>query len=346
MMESGTAPLVLTDPIYRPRPLRALERIIAAIVHDPRDLPFVWLIAAVSATVVPAAVLLMIEPNFSWWAASAYLLVVIGVCQARFLAMYHHIAHRPLFTRRAAFLKQYVNWILGPLFGVPPNGYYAHHILMHHVENNHEGDLSSTMRYQRDSFRDFLRYFFDVFSGAYYHLPVSLLRRKRYRLARYVFIGGCSYLVLISVVACFNWRAALVVYIIPWAVAMVGFCCTTWGAHAFIDPAAPDNIYRGAVICLNTLYNHVAFNDGYHIVHHVKPTLHWTEMPEEFLANRSTYAREDAIIFQKLDYQAIVFLLMTKRYDVLARHCVHLGTRRSEEETIAILRERTAKFTA
>jgi len=345
-MESGTVPLVLTDPMYRPRPLRAIERVVATIIHDPRDLPFVWLIAAVSATIVPAAVLLMIEPNFSWWAASAYLLVVISVCDAPFLAMYHYIAHRPLFTRRAAFLKQYVNWILGPLCGVPPNGYYVHHILMHHVENNRAADLSSTMRYQRDSFCDFLRYFLNVLSGAYYHLPVSLLRRKRYRLARHVFVGALSYLAWIAALACFNWRAALAVYLIPWAVAMFGFCCTTWGAHAFIDPAAPDNIYGGAVICLNTLYNRVAFNDGYHIVHHVKPNLHWTELPEEFLANRAIYAREGAIIFQKLDYQGIVFLLMTKRYDVLARHCIHLGRRRTEQETVAILRERTAKFTA
>jgi fatty acid desaturase len=251
-----------------------------------------------------------------------------------------------LFTRHAAFLKDYVNWIVGPLFGVPPNGYYAHHISMHHVKNNQEGDLSSTMRYQRDSFPDFLRYCWSVLTGAYYELPISLLRRKRYRLARYVLIGEFSYFAWIAVIACFNWRAVLVVYIIPWAIAMTGFCCTTWAAHAFIDPAAPDNIYRAAVICLNTRYNHLAFHDGYHIGDHIKPNLHWTELPEEFLANRATYAREGAIVFQKLDYQAIVFLLMTKRYDVLARHCVHLATRRSAEETIAILRTRTAKFTA
>ena len=55
------------------------------------------------AQVAAAAVLLIVEPNFSWWAGGAYLLVLIGVCQARFLAMYHYIAHRPLFTRRAAF---------------------------------------------------------------------------------------------------------------------------------------------------------------------------------------------------------------------------------------------------
>jgi fatty acid desaturase len=217
---------------------------------------------------------------------------------------------------------------------------------MHHVKNNQKGDLSSTMRYQRDSFRDFLRYFLDLVVGAYYHLPISLLRRKRYRLGRYVLIGEFSYFALIAAIACFNWKAALVVYIIPWTVSMIGFCVTTWAAHAFIDPEAPNNIYRAAIICLNTLYNHFAFNDGYHIGHHVKPNLHWTEMPDEFLANRATYAREGAIIFQKLDYQAIVFLLMTKRYDVLARHCVHLGTRRSKEETIAILRKRTARLTA
>ncbi len=345
-MQSGTAPLLLTDPVYRPRRLRAPERALAAIVHDPRDLPFASFIAAVSATVVPAAVLLILAPDFSWWLGSAYLLVLIGVCQARFLAIYHYIAHRSLFTPRAAFLRHYIDWILGPLFGVPPGGYYAHHILMHHVKNNQQEDLSSTMPYQRDSVRDFGRYVFKVVAGAYYHLPMSLLRRKRYRLARHVFIGGFSYVGFVAVLACFNWRAALVVYVIPWAVAMLGFCCTTWGAHAFIDPAAPDNIYRGAVICLNSFYNRVAFNDGYHIVHHLKPNLHWTEMPGEFLRNRATYAREGALVFQKLDYQAIVFLLMTKRYDVLARYCVQLGARRSEEETTAMLRARTARFAA
>jgi hypothetical protein len=346
MMDAATPLLEITDPIYRSRPLRGVERIAATIIRDPRDLPFLWWIAAVSVTVVPAAVLLMLYPSFSWWAAAAYFLVVIGYCYLPVLVMYHHIAHRPLFSQRAAFLKHYLNWVLGPLFGMLPNGYYAHHISMHHAENNQQRDLSSTMRYQRDSLRDFLRYFEDFLVGAYYGLPVYLWRRKRYRLARHVLLGEFGYFGFIAVIACLNWKAALVVYIIPLGVAMIGFCCANWAEHAFIDHSAPHNIYRSAVICLNTRYNRVAFNDGYHIGHHLKPNQHWTEMPQEFLANRETYAREGAIIFRGLNYHWILLFLMTKRYDVLARHCINLGARRSEDETIAILRERTAKFAA
>ncbi|WP_090601813.1 hypothetical protein [Parapedobacter koreensis] len=41
-------------------------------------------------------------------------------------------------------------------FGHMADTYYAHHVGMHHAENNLKDDKSSTMSYQRDSLKSFL----------------------------------------------------------------------------------------------------------------------------------------------------------------------------------------------
>lgn len=345
MMETTPPALVLTDPTSRRRPLNAVERLVVTVIRDSRDLPFMWLILAASLTVLPLAAILISSATFSWWTAAAYLGLVIGCFLLPVLVMYHDIAHRRLFGPRYAFMKHYLNWVLGPLFGMFPNGFYAHHVAMHHVENNSRRDMSSTMRYQRDSLVDFVHYAIHFPFNVYCRLALYLWRRKRYRLARAVLIGEASYIAAVAAIGWFNWRAALVVFVVPLVAAMVGFSCTNWTEHAFVDHAAPHNMYRSGIVCVNTAYNRFAFNDGYHIGHHLKPNLHWSEMPQEFLGFRAAYAREGAVVFEGLDYYRILFLLMTKRYRVLARHCVDLGgRRRSEDETISMLRERTARF--
>jgi fatty acid desaturase len=290
---------------------------------------------------------LIFGATFSWWIAAAYLGLVIGCFYLPVLIMYHDVAHRRLFRPQYAFLKHYLNWVLGPFFGMFPNGFYAHHVAMHHLENNLRRDMSSTMLYQRDSPADFLRYALHFPFSVHCKLALYLWQRKRYRLLRAVVIGEVAYLAVVATTAYLNWQAALVVFILPLVAAMVGFSCTNWSEHAFVDRASPHNIYRSAIICVNTAYNHIGFNDGYHIGHHLKPNLHWSEMPEEFLDHRETYAREGAIVFEGLNYYRIWFLLMTKQYRVLARHSIDLaGRRHSEDETIEMLRQRTTKFDA
>jgi fatty acid desaturase len=120
-----------------------------------------------------------------------------------------------------------------------------------------------------------------------------------------------------------------------------------WGQHAFIDADAPANCYRNSITCVNTVYNHKAFNDGYHIVHHLKPALHYTEMAQEFIDNQADYVRERAIVFQGIDFFGVWFLLMTKNYRALAKRYVNLeATPKSEAEIIALLKQRTARIPA
>ena len=115
-----------------------------------------------------------------------------------------------------------------------------------------------------------------------------------------------------------------------------------WAQHAFIDPNNPDDIYKNSITCINTMYNKQCFNDGYHIGHHLRPALHWTEMPTNFLQNLDKYRKNDVVVFTGLDYFQIWFLLMTKNYNYLSKKFVPLSDNLTTKEAItAFLKSRT-----
>ena len=69
---------------------------------------------------------------------------------------------------------------------------------------------------------------------------------------------------------------------------------------------------------------------------------HFFETPP---GNLQAYADAGAIVFRKLDFFMVWVYLMLKRYDKLAEHYVPLDDRpRSEEEIIALLKERTRRI--
>ena len=93
--------------------------------------------------------------------------------------MFHCICHRKCFKKPYQWIHSYITWIVCPLFGHAPEGYFSHHVGMHHIENNMEDDTSSTMAYQRDSVRDFLAYFFKfLFRGVNEYDSLSVLSQK------------------------------------------------------------------------------------------------------------------------------------------------------------------------
>src|SRR5260370_38285315 len=54
---------------------------------------------------------------------------------------------------------------------------------------------------------------------------------------------------------------------------------TAWVQHAFCDPEHPEDYFANSV----TVVDEVNFmNDGYHLCHHHRASLHWAEMPAHF----------------------------------------------------------------
>jgi hypothetical protein len=73
--------------------------------------------------------------------------------------------------------------------------------------------------------------------------------------------------------------------------------------------------------------------------------MHYTEIPGEFLKLKNQFAEKKSLIFSDIHYLHIFIYLMTKRYDKLAKNLVNIdGTFKSEEEAIALMKERTRKI--
>lgn len=334
--------IVLTDPRHEARPASWIDRLALRFINDERDLPFVRLSLAMSLVMMPFAVVLYLPGQFTWWLAAVYLALNFGLFFDRYILMLHNTSHRSLFKRRYRWLNHYIPWVLGPLFGETPNTYFAHHIGMHHPEENLEEDLSSTMRFRRDSFVDFLRYWSRFFFGVLFELGAYHARRRRWKLLRMMLVGELTYYAVVGLLLWAHWQATLVVFVVPFLAARFGMMAGNWAQHAFIDPAAPENPYKSSIVCINTRYNRRCFNDGYHVGHHEKPNRHWTDMPADFEGKRARYAAEDAVVFEGIDYFVIWFWLMRKRYDKLADHFVDLRDEpRSREAVMAMLRART-----
>jgi len=321
--------------------LNALDRRVVGLLNDPRDLPLVRVILSASL-MLPAALYLYWPGRFVWWLAIGYWLVWALVFLDRVTLTLHCTSHRTLFGPRVQWMNFYVPWILGPLYGQTPNTYFAHHIAMHHVEDNLSGDLSTTMLYRRDRFSDWLRYFARFLVLTVVLLPIYLRRTGRRALARRAVTGEIGFWVVVAGLAWWNLAATVVVFCVPVLVVRALMMAGNWGQHAFIDPGDPANEYRNAVTCINCRYNRRCFNDGYHVVHHLRPGQHWTELPAEFESRREMYGKHDAIVFDGIDFFTVWLYLMLRRWDALARAFVRLpgAPIRSDDQVVALLNER------
>jgi fatty acid desaturase len=338
-----------TDPVFvKPAAYSAADQFFLRFIRDERDLPFIYLSLKITFTLIPLAVILYLPFVNGWWfvlAAVAYHFFNNVSFKGPFGLMLHCTSHRVLFKKEYGFLNHYIPWVLAPFFGHSPETYFTHHVGMHHAENNLEDDESSTMPFQRDSVKDFAKYFGSFLFVGIYHLVAYFFRKKRKRLM-YRSVRGELLFFAFCIAMCFvSWQATVVVFLIPFFlfrfVAMFG----NWAQHAFIDASDPGNHYRNSITCINTNYNHKCWNDGYHISHHVRPAMHWTEHPTFFRNTLDKYAANDAIVFDGIHFLHVSIWLLRKRYDLLAAHFVNLnGKYASDEEVIRFLKSRTRRI--
>lgn len=336
---------VITDPRFTPGQKRSkLDRFALRMIRDERDLPFIRLSVAMTLVLIPAAVTLFAWGEFSWWWSAAYWAVLFGLFNDRLILMLHNTSHRRLFKREYNLWNLYIPWVLGPLCGETPETYFAHHVGMHHAEENLREDLSSTMPYQRDRLTHWLFYFFRFLFAIVIELSMYMGRKGRQKLRRRMLIGEIGWwVVALGLGALVSWQAAATVYLIPVFIVRFMMMAGNWAQHAFIDPSDPTDPYKSSITCINTRYNRRCFNDGYHIGHHEAMTRHWTDMPADFERKKHRYVERDAVIFEGIDYFQVWLYLMLGRYDWLANRFVDLREiPRSKQEIADMLRARTA----
>lgn len=330
---------------YSTQMLKHYAALVTPMVRSPTDVVFFTHLAIYTCTLLPSA--LYLYHNFTY---AHGILHYIGqsLCAGAFTILLHNHIHnsgvlsKPLYVFDMAF-----PYILGPLMGHTWNSYYYHHVKHHHVEGNGPEDLSSTIRYQRDSLRDFLQYELRFLCGVWIELPIYFIRKGQYSQAARMMASEWSSLVIIMLLTKWYTKPTMFVLTLPLVQMRIGMMVGNWGQHAFVDDVEPTSDFRSSITLIDTPSNRYCFNDGYHTSHHLNPRRHWRDHPSAFIKSKQRYASEGALVFQNIDYLMITIRLMKQDYDTLADCLVPMGDQigMDKKEIKAMLRSKCRRFT-
>jgi fatty acid desaturase len=342
-------PETISDPIYKePKSYNGYDRFWLKHINDKRDIPFIRLLTILHLTILPAGILLYIPllQGVWWWlAAAVYFYFAQFYFKGSFGLMLHCLCHRKTFKTQQKIITKYIHWFVCPFFGHLGDSYFSHHMGMHHIESNMPDDASSTMCYQRDSLKDFLKYW-----GHFMILGAKdtfdyLFARKRKKLYNQLTLNEIAFFIAVILLCFINLKATLIVFIIPLLFARLVMMVGNWTQHAFVDPSEPDNDLASAIVCMNTVYNRKCWNDGYHAIHHFRPGVHYTEYPIIFQQIIPQMAANRTLVFVNIHYLHIFFYLLRKRYDKLASNLVNINKIfPCDEDAIQLMKSRTKKF--
>jgi fatty acid desaturase len=228
---------------------------------------------------------------FAWVAspsgALANVPLVAALCAGAFIGAVatHNAVHSPVFTAR--WMNNLWQVALTLTYGHPVSSYVPGHNLSHHRHTETPRDV---MRTDKARFRwNLLNLLFFTASigpailgaeGQYARYALG----KHPRWARQLVLETVVMVAALGAMLAFDWKRALLYVVIPWQYAAWGIVTMNLLQHDGCDPASPWNHSRNFV---SPLLNWFVFNNGFHGIHHLRPTLHWSLSPE---AHRKTLA--------------------------------------------------------
>lgn len=219
------------------------------VVRHETDVVFLTHILLYFSTSIPSAVILYF--NFSWWHAVAHW-VMQGMYTGPFtLLLHNHIHNNGVLNRRFWLVDKIFPYVLEPLVGHTWNSYFYHHVKCHHVEGNGPEDVSSTLRYQRDSLWHFVQYWLRFNFSVWIELPYYFLKKNKSRLAvEFLFWELSSYALMVGMARWQFWPT-LFVLIIPFIQMRIGLMVGNWGQHALVDEIDPESDYRSSITLID-----------------------------------------------------------------------------------------------
>ena len=233
------------------------------------------------------------------------------------ILMLHNTMHRPFF-KSPRIMNRVVPYTMSLLFGIP-TGYMEHHVGMHHSENNLRADLSSTMRYQRDSFPNWFVYFLRFIFLSHVKLTPYFLKKKRPAMARRAMTSDGLHMAFMIGMSFVNWQATLAAFVVPYFFMRFAMMLGNWGQHAFIDPSRPGDSFVNSITCINSVYNRAASTTGTTSATTSSRPATGPSCPATSRPTLERYVKEGCIVFEGVDFAMVSVFLFLKRYDWLAR---------------------------
>jgi fatty acid desaturase len=324
---------------------RFLDRLGQQVLRDSRDTPALRLMVSLSLTAVPIFVIQLVLGKPRLLLAIAFYLSLYGLKFHRVVRMFsakHLEAHRPKGYFSEKYQKvfgRYVEFFLGYLYGDLPELGRTVHVRLHHRENGGPDDTVTSSGYDRTNPMDFLWYLSDNIWTVLGLAPYAYFKARGDEKSRKRMLWGMArYYVYFAAVFIYDWRIGIVFVLVPLLCMNFIMAIAAWVQHAFWDPEHPDDYFANTV----TIVDEVNFmNEGYHLCHHHRSGLHWTEMPAHLERIRDKMRASGSLVFQDLDFiELFVELTVLRRMDVLAEKLVPWEPM-DHEQRLALLAKRT-----
>jgi len=222
----------------------------------------------------------------AWWQHG---LLMGATCLFAFFnaVIVHNIVHCPVFRHKP--LNRWFQYVVSVAYGHPVSAFVRGHNLSHHMHTQTRKDV---MRTSKARFKwhllNQLLYFFVIIPDIN-QANQSYARKMRTERPEWFWQFVREWIAVFAVMGLLlviNWQAFIVYFLLPHGYGAWGIVGINFIQH---DGTDRDHAFNHSRNFVGKTINWWAFNNGFHGLHHHKPRMHWSLLPEVHAAEVAPY---------------------------------------------------------